>query len=99
MRSRIDMVEQIGVGRAVALAGTSLALYAAMSLAILVVNQPVETVQALFEFVTPGAQASSRQPDATSTTQILPTSAQLGEWDKVEYAPGDFDPLPGQIED
>jgi hypothetical protein len=100
MRSRFDMIKMVGIGRAVALAGTSLALYAAASLAIVVANKPAETGQALMDFVTPVAQASALPPDQPSTSEIvLPTSAQAKSWDKVEYTEHDFDPRPGQIED
>jgi hypothetical protein len=70
-----------------------------MVLGFLVVTQPATTGQALLDMVTPGAQASSPRPDAASTTQILPSSAQLRQWDHVEYAPGDFDSPSGQNQD
>jgi hypothetical protein len=100
MRSRFDMIKMVGIGRALALAGTSLALYAVASLAIVVANKPAETGQALMNFVTPVAQASALPPEQSSTSEIvLPTSAQAKSWDKVEYTEHDFDPLPGQIDD
>jgi hypothetical protein len=99
MRYRFEMMKEMGVGRAVALAGTSLALYAATVLTVLGVSQPAETEQALLDFVTPVAQASTLTPDQPSTLEILPTSAQAKSWDKVEYGEHDFDPLPGQIDD
>jgi hypothetical protein len=100
MRSRFDMIKMVGIGRALALAGTSLALYAVASLAIVVANKPAETGQALMNFVSPVAQASALPSDQSSTSEIvLPTSAQAKSWDKVEYTEHDFDPLPGQIDD
>jgi hypothetical protein len=100
MRSKLDMFKVVGIGRAMALAGVSLALYAAASLVIVAAKQPAETGQALMDFVTPVAQASVLPPDQPSTSEVvLPTSAQAKSWDKVEYTEHDFDPRPGQIED
>jgi len=99
MQSRIDMIKELGTRRSVVLAGTSLALYAAMAITVLVVQQPTETGERLAEFVSPAAQASTRESDQPSPQETLPTSAQAKTWDKVEYGEHDFDPLPGQIED
>jgi hypothetical protein len=100
MRSRFDMIKAVGVRRAAALAGTSLALYAVASLAILVADKRTETQEALLNFVSPAAQASVLPPHQLSTSEVvLPTSAQAKSWDKVEYTVHDFDPIPGQIED
>jgi hypothetical protein len=100
MRSRFDMIKMVGIGRALALAGTSLALYAVASLAILAFDKPAETGQALMDFVSPTAQAAALTPGQPSASEVvLPTSAQAKSWDKVEYGEHDFDPRPGQIED
>lgn len=99
MTFRFDMTPEVGTGRALSLTGASVALCVGMVLGFLVVTQPATTGQALLELVTPDAQASSPQPDAASTTQVLPSSAQLRQWDPVEYAPGDFDSPSGQNQD
>jgi len=93
------MIKALGTRRSVALAGVSLALYAAMAMTVLVVRQPAETGQTLAEFVSPAAQASMLGPDRPAPHEALPSSAQAKTWDKVEYGEHDFDPLPGQIED
>lgn len=99
MRSRLEMIREIGAGRALSYAGTSLAFFAAMSLGVLVINRPAETGQALINLVAPLAQASALPPDQPSTSEALPTSVQARSWDKVEYGEHDFDPPFGQIED
>jgi hypothetical protein len=100
MRSKFDMIKEVGIGRALALAGTSLALYAAASLAIVAADKPAETGRVVMDLFSPAAEASVLPPDLLSTSEVvLPTSAQAKSWDKVEYSEHDFDPLPGQIED
>jgi hypothetical protein len=93
------LLKEMGVGRAVALASTLLAQYAAVSLSILVATRPAQTGQALLDIVTPVAEASSQQPVTELTPHILPSSAQLKQWDAVEHSPDDFDPLLGHIQD
>jgi len=99
MGSRIDLLKELGTRRSVVLAATSLALYAAMAITVLVVRQPAETGNALADFVSPTASASTLGPDQPSPEEILPTSAQAKTWDEVQYGAHDFDPLPGQFED
>lgn len=99
MTSRFDMTPEVGTGRALSLTGASVALCVGMILGFLVVTQPATTGQALLDLVTPDAQASTPQQDAASATEILPSCAQLRQWDQVEYAPGDFDPPAGQYQD
>jgi hypothetical protein len=99
MTSRLDMTPEVGTGRALSLTGASVALCVGMVLGFLVVTQPAKTGQALLDLVSPDAQASSPQSDAASTPQILPSCAQLRQWDHVEYAPGDFDSPSGQNQD
>jgi hypothetical protein len=45
----------------------------------------------------PVTSVYAKDPD--STPKPLPSSAQAKSWDPVQYAPDDFDPMPGQIED
>lgn len=98
MRSRVDMLKELGIGRLAVVAGTSLAMYAAMAITVLVINQPAGTAQALMDFVTPVAQASS-PPSDQPAPQALPTSAQAKTWDPVEYGEHDFDSPSGQNQD
>jgi len=90
------MIKEIGLGHGLALTGVSLALYAAVALAIVAGNLPARTGQALLNLVAPSAQAAEGTP---RPEPVLPTSAQAKTWDKVEYGEHDFDPLPGQIQD
>ena len=99
MTSRLDMTPEVGTGRAITLTGASVALSVGMILGFLLVTQPAKTGQALLDIVMPLAQASTPQPDAGETPRSLPSSAQLRQWDPVVYAPGDFDPKPGQNQD
>jgi len=42
--------------------------------------------------------SSAHAAGTDATRQALPSSAQAKSWDPVQYAPDDFEPLPGQIE-
>ena len=97
MRSRFEMIKEVGFGHGLALTGVSLALYAAVALAIVVGNLPARTGQALLDLVAPSAQAA--EASSEPKREILPSSAQAKTWDKVEYGEHDFDPQPGQIQD
>ena len=99
MRSRLEMIKEVGFGRGAALAGVSLAMYAAVSLAIVAADQPARTGQALMELVSPSAQAAESAPTEAKKPEVLPSSAQAKTWDNVTYGEHDFDPRPGQIED
>ena len=97
MRSRFEMIKEVGFGHGLALTGVSIALYVAVAVAIVVGNLPARTGQALLDLVSPSAQASELATEEASTPVALPTSVQAKTWDKVEYGEHDFDPLPGQI--
>jgi hypothetical protein len=99
MRSRLEMIKEVGFGRGAALAGVSLAMYAAVSLAIVAADQPAQTGQALMEFVSPSARAAENSLTENKKPEVMPSSAQAKTWDKVTYGEHDFDPQPGQIQD
>jgi hypothetical protein len=71
------------------------AIFAVGAVAVLLATSVAKTSDHLAKL--PVTSAYAKDPD--STPKPLPSSAQAKSWDPVQYAPDDFDPRPGQIDD
>jgi len=88
-KPRLEMLKEVGAGRALTLAATSLILYSAMMLAVLTATQPADTGAAIATFVTPAAQAAEANAPATQSRE------HGGE--RTVYFPASFPPVTGEI--
>lgn len=91
MRSKADMLKQLGVRRSIGFAGASLAAYAVMMLAVSMLTQPVETGDAIAALVMPAAQATERAPQTETVETGLPA---WGE--STVFFPDAFPPVTGE---
>jgi len=89
MRSKIDMLKELGARHSLLFAGLALAPYSLLLLAVLAITQPAETGNAVASLVVSAAEASEGMPTIEPGTPV---------WsERTVYFPEAFPPVAGEV--